>query len=386
MLRVYRISAEEIVRKFDDIFEGYGKMPGKVKLEIDTTVSPVIQQPRRVPIALRTLLKAELNKLEKDGIISREYNHTEWVSNLLLVKRGPKGSESLRICLDPIPLNKALKRPNLQFVTLDEILPELGQAQVFSTVDTRKGFWHVELEEASSKLTSFWTPFGRYRWLRLPFGISSAPEIFQTKLQEVIQGLDGVECLADDLLVYGRGRTFRDALENHNQNLESLLIRLRANNVKLNRSKLTLCETSVKFYGHVLSNKGLQADESKIASIKHYPVPSNRTELHRFIGMITYLSRFIPNLSASCTNLRKLISEKEPWAWNNVQDAEFGRLKSLVSDIKTLRFYDVHQPLVIECDASCFGLGAAVFQQDGIIGYASRTLTKTERNYAQIEK
>lgn len=386
MLKVYRIKAEEIVEKYNDIFDGYGKMPGKVNLEIDTDVPPVIQQPRRVPIALRAPLKAELDKLEKDGIITREYNHTEWVSNLLLVKRGPKGSESLRICLDPIPLNKALKRPNLQFVTLDEILPELGQAQVFSTVDARKGFWHVELEERSSKLTSFWTPFGRYRWLRLPFGISSAPEIFQTKLQEIIQGLDGVECLADDLLVYGRGRTFREALENHNRNLENLLARLRANNVKLNRSKLTLCETSVKFYGHVLSNQGLQADESKIASIKHYPVPSNRAELHRFIGMTTYLSRFIPNLSASSTNLRKLISEKEPWVWSEVQDKEFNRLKSLVSDIKTLRYYDVRQPLVIECDASSFGLGVAVFQQDGIIGYASRTLTKTERNYAQIEK
>ncbi|XP_065074181.1 uncharacterized protein K02A2.6-like [Ochlerotatus camptorhynchus] len=172
MLKVYRIRAEEIVERNSDIFNGYGKMPGKVSLEIDTNVSPVIQQPRRVPIALRAPLKVELDNLEKDNIITREYNHTEW------------------------------------FVTLDEILPELDQAQVFSTVDARKGFWHVELDERSSKLTSFWTPFGRYRWLRLPFGISSAPEIFQTKLQEIIQGLDGVECLADDLLIYGRAYSF----------------------------------------------------------------------------------------------------------------------------------------------------------------------------------
>lgn len=383
ILKIYRILAEKTVEKYRDVFEGYGKFPGKVNLEIDGNVPPVIQQPRRVPIALRGALKIELNNLEKCGIIAKENKHTEWVSNILIVNRG---SDSLRICLDPIPLNKALKRPNLQFTTLDEILPELGQAQVFSTVDARKGFWHVELNERSSKLTTFWTPFGRYRWLRLPFGISSAPEIFQTKLQEIIQDMKGVECLADDLLVYGRGKTFQEALENHNKNLEDLFIRLRENNVKLNRSKLKLCETSVKFFGHVLTNQGLKADDAKIATIKNYPVPSNRAELHRFIGMTTYLSRFIPNLSSNCTNLRKLISEKEPWEWNTIQETEFQNLKSLVSDVKTLRYYDRRLPLVIECDASSFGLGVAVFQEKGIIGYASRTLTKTERNYAQIEK
>lgn len=386
VLKIYRIEAEKIVEKFSDVFQGYGKMSGAVTLEIDDSVTPVIQQPRRVPIALRSKLKAELDQLQKDGIITREYHHTEWVSNILLVKRGTVGSESIRICLDPIPLNKALKRPNLQFVTLDEILPELGQAKIFSTVDARKGFWHVVLDETSSKLTSFWTPFGRYRWLRLPFGISSAPEIFQSKLQEIIQGLRGVECLADDLLIYGRGATVEEALRDHNANLEMLLVRLQQNHVKLNKSKLKLCETSVKFYGHVLSTEGLQPDYTKISSIEHYPVPANRAELHRFIGMVTYLSRFIPNLSATFSKLRRLISDKEPWQWTHVEDDEFSKVKSLVADIATLRYYNVREPLTIECDASCFGLGVAIFQKDGVVGYASRTLTNTEKNYAQIEK
>ncbi|XP_053691200.1 retrovirus-related Pol polyprotein from transposon 412 [Sabethes cyaneus] len=386
VMNIYRIGAEKIIEKFDDVFKGYGKMSGEITLEIDNSVTPVIQQPRRIPIALRPMLKAELDQLQRDGIIMREYHHTEWVSNILLVKRGTKGSESIRICLDPVPLNKPLRRPNLQFVTLEEILPELGQAKVFSTVDARKGFWHVVLDEASSKLTSFWTPFGRYRWLRLPFGISSAPEIFQSKLQEIIQGLNGVECLADDLLIYGRGSTVEEALRDHNVNLEILLARLKQNHVKLNKSKLKLCETSVKFFGHVLSTDGLQPDHSKITSIKHYPVPATRTELHRFIGMVTYLSRFIPNLSANFTKLRRLISEKQPWQWTQVEDEEFAKVKSLVSDIRTLRYYNVHEPLTVECDASCFGLGVAIFQKDGVVGYASRTLTNTERNYAQIEK
>ncbi|XP_053692358.1 uncharacterized protein K02A2.6-like [Sabethes cyaneus] len=386
LFKVYRIEARKVVEKYSELFRGYGKFAGTVSLEVDSNVVPSIQSPRRVPIAMRDKLQKELESLENDGIIVKEKMHTEWVSNIVIVQRAGPESENIRICLDPIPLNKALKRPNLQFNTLDEILPELGKAKVFSTVDAKKGFWHVELDENSSKLTTFWTPFGRYRWTRLPFGISSAPEIFQMKLQEVIQGLSGVECLADDLLVFGSGDTLKEALENHNKCLQKLFQCLAEQNVKLNKSKLKLCQSSVKFYGHVLTDNGLQPDESKISTIQHFPVPLNRKEVHRFVGMVNYLSRYIPNLSANLTNLRKLISESVTWSWGKAEDDEFECVKRLVSDVKTLRYYNPKAPLVIECDASCFGLGVAVYQNEGVIGYASRTLTPTERNYAQIEK
>ncbi|XP_055619559.1 uncharacterized protein K02A2.6-like [Toxorhynchites rutilus septentrionalis] len=385
-LNVYRIKAQKIVEEYHTLFQGYGKFTGTVSLEVDETIQPSIQPPRRVPIAMREKLKKELKQLETDGLIVKEVMHTEWVSNIVVVQRGDSESRNIRICLDPIPLNKAIKRPHLQFNTLDEILPELGKAKIFSTMDAKKGFWHVELDEPSSKLTTFWTPFGRYRWTRLPFGISSAPEIFQMKLQEVIQGLEGVECLADDLLVFGVGDSLEDALINHNKCLLNLFRRLNEHNVKLNKSKIRLCETSVKFYGHVLTSKGLQPDESKISTIRNFPIPINRKEVHRFIGMVNYLSRFIPNLSANLTNLRKLISESVPWRWTEAEDNEFKCVKLLVADFRTLKYYNPMNPLTIECDASCFGLGAAVYQEEGVIGYASRTLTATERNYAQIEK
>ncbi|XP_055589896.1 uncharacterized protein K02A2.6-like [Uranotaenia lowii] len=217
LLNIYRIRAQAIIDQHPKVFDGYGRFSGCVSLEIDPNVPPSIQQPRRIPIALRPKLKKELKKLEKDGIIVKETSPTDWVSNIVLVKRGSAENECLRICLDPIPLNRALKRPHLQFTTIDEILPELSRAKVFSTVDARKGFWHVVLEEKSSKLTTFWTPFGRYRWVRLPFGIAPAPEIFQMKLQEVVQDIEGVECLVDDRIVFGVGDTLLEALENHSE-------------------------------------------------------------------------------------------------------------------------------------------------------------------------
>ncbi|XP_055522623.1 uncharacterized protein LOC129716814 [Wyeomyia smithii] len=275
--------AEQLVKQHKQLFEGYGKFPGVVCLEVDPNVVPSIQQPRRVPIAMRSLLKEDLRKLERDSIIMKETQHMDWVSNIVLIRKGGQ-TGPVRICLDPIPLNKALKRPRLQFATIDEVLPELGQAKVFSTVDAKKGFWHVLLDNESSRLTTFWTPFGRYR----------------------------TECLADDILIYGSGETLREALEDHNRNLKELFLQLDRNNVKLNLSKLKLCETSVKFFGHILTNQGLKADDSKIATIKEFPSPTDRKQLQRFIGTINYLGRYIKNLSAESSLLRRLISEKEP--------------------------------------------------------------------------
>ncbi|XP_055622753.1 uncharacterized protein LOC129766261 [Toxorhynchites rutilus septentrionalis] len=136
------------------MFTGYGKFVGQVSLEVGPSVPPLIQSPRRVPIAMGNKMKKELESLEKEEMIVKESRHTEWVSNIVIVQRGDPESASIRICLDPIPLNKALKRPNLQFATLDVILPELKKAKTFSTVDAKKGFWHVELDEPSSKLLS----------------------------------------------------------------------------------------------------------------------------------------------------------------------------------------------------------------------------------------
>lgn len=260
-----RLEAVQIIEKHKSIFQGHGLIPGAVELEINRDIKPVVQRARRIPICVRKDLKEQLAVLEKENIIVREPEPTDWVHNILLVK---KKNNSLRICIDPVPLNAALKRPHFQFTTLDEILPEIGQARVFSTVDTKKGFWQIKLTEDSSKLTTFWTPFGRYRWLRLPFGVSPAPEIFSQKMQEITIGLKDIEILADDILIYGCGETMEKATKDHNKNLEDLLVRLKEKGCKLNKSKLSLCRDTIKFFGHTLTSEGLQPDETKVDELK----------------------------------------------------------------------------------------------------------------------
>ena len=253
-------------------------------------------------------------------------------------------------------------------------------------MDAKKGFWQIKLSESSSKLTTFWTPFGRYRWLRLPFGVSPAPDIFGQKSQEIVQGLIGVEKLADDFVIFDRGKTMEAAIADHNINLENLLIRLNKFNCKLNKSKIKLCQTSVKFFGHTLTCNGLEPDPEKTSAIINMKSSSDETALLHFLGMLTYLSRYLPDLSTSTENLRKLTRDKADWCWSKVEEDEFKKLKNLVASIETQKYFDVNAPVTLECDASSTGLGAALFQKNRVVGYASRTLNRTERNYAQIEK
>ena len=145
----------------------------------------------------------------------------------------------IRICLDPSDLNKAIKRPKIQMPTLNEVLPNLAKAKMFTVLDAKDGFHQVELDDDSSKLTTFWTPFGRYRYLRMPFGISSAPEEWQRRLNEALVGLPGVICIADDVLVYGAGAgdTDEEVMADHNKNLRQLLQRAAAINLKTNKGR-----------------------------------------------------------------------------------------------------------------------------------------------------
>ena len=208
---------------------------------------------RRIPTALKDKWKEELRKLIEQKIISPVDQPTPWVNSVVVTT---KKSSALRICVDPRPLNKAFKRDTYPMRILDEILPELSKAKVFSTVDLRSGFWHCVLDDESSLLTTFNTPYGRYRWLRLPFGLSVSPEIFQKRVNQTLEGLEGVLNIADDILIYGVGDSQEEANADHYKELEALLQRCRERGIALNRDKLKLRLRKVKFMGHVLTDHG----------------------------------------------------------------------------------------------------------------------------------
>ena len=181
------LTMEQISASYSDVFKGLGCMEGTLHLEVDTSVVPKIMPPRRVPLALKDRLKEELARLEKSSVIVKEENPTDWVSSLVVTEK-PNGK--LRVCIDPQHLNKALKRSHYPLPVIEDILPELTDVKVFSKADLKDGFLQVQLDKESSILITFQTPWGRYRYLRMPFEISPAPECFQRKLDQNLEGLN----------------------------------------------------------------------------------------------------------------------------------------------------------------------------------------------------
>ncbi|XP_032903440.1 uncharacterized protein LOC116990025 [Amblyraja radiata] len=189
-------------------------------------------------------LQEELKDLERRGIITPVERSTDWISSMVAVRK-PNGK--LRICIDPKPLNRALKRSHYPIPTIDDILPEMSKAKVFTVCDVKQGFWHVKLEEEPSFLTTFATPFGRFRWLRMPMGISPAPEVFQRKLMQALEGLPGVCVIADDVLITGEGATQEEAGKDHDEKVRRFLTRCRERNIKLNADKFKLRQKEVPY-------------------------------------------------------------------------------------------------------------------------------------------
>ena len=193
-------------------------------------------------------------------------------------------------CLDPKDLNQAIKRSHLQLHTAEDIISKMNGARYFSKLDASSGYWQIKLDEESSKLC-FNSPFGHYKFNRLPFGVSNASEIFQMDIAEIIEGIEGVANAQDDIIVWG------DTKEVHDQRLHKVLSRIKDSGLKLNRKKCQFGVAQVTFLGHVLSGEGIYADPRKISAIVDMLVPQNKVELQRFLGMCNYLGKFTPDLA-----------------------------------------------------------------------------------------
>ena len=155
---------------------------------MDDSVSPVAMPPRRVPVALKGKFKEEIDRLIDVGVSTKVEEPTKWVTSAVFTE---KANGKVRVCIDPRPLNKALHRSHNPLPVIDDILPDLGKAGVFSKADLKDGFFQIELDDESSRLTTFQTPWGRHRWLRMPYGINLAPEYFSRSLIKTCK-----DCLA----------------------------------------------------------------------------------------------------------------------------------------------------------------------------------------------
>ncbi|MES9881311.1 MAG: RNase H-like domain-containing protein [Sedimenticola sp.] len=260
----------------------------------------------------------------------------------------------------------------------------LSKARYFSKLDASTGFWQMRLDTQSSMLTCFNTPFGRYRFLRLPFGISSAPKIYHKAVHQIFEHIEGVNTNIDDIIVWG------STVEEHNERLQQVLDAARTANLKLNKDKCVIGVQEMTFIGDVVSANGVKPDPLKVKAITEFQKPTCKKEIQQLLGMVNYLSRYIPDVSSVTAPLRQILEDKFDFTWEEPQETAFNQLKGLLSKEPVLKFYDPDRELKISADASQTGIGAVLLQKyDDAwlpVAYGSRSMNKAETRYAHIEK
>ena len=263
------------------MFSEIGCLPGLHHIEIDKNVKPVIDIPRRVPATLPQRIKAELDRMESIGVVSPVQEPTKWVSSMVPIVKPDK----LRICIDPFNLNQAIQCERYPMKTIEDVVSRLPNAKVFSTLDAASGFWQIQLDKESSNLTCFNTLFGWYKFNRLPFGITSAPEVFQGTMEALFEDLEGCEVIVDEILVWGK-----DDAE-HDRRLVQVLERAQKVNLKLCQEKCKIKTKKLVYISHQLTEKGLQPDAQKVAAIAGLPEPTSFRRDDPIFGQI--FSEFI---------------------------------------------------------------------------------------------
>ena len=330
-----------------------------------------------MPFALRESLKIKLDSMEEQGVIKKVDKPTEWVHNLVIVEKKDK---SLRICLDPRNLNICVKREHYQIPVLEDITSQLSGKHVFSVIDLKEAFWQIPLTEESMLLTTFSTPFGRYCFTRMPFGICSASEVLQKRAYQTFGDIPDVHIIADDMILASENEKEHDHL------ITTVLERARANSIKFNLHKIQLKKSEVTYMGNIIGNGVVKPDYEKVRAIVEMPAPTCKKDIQRLLGMLNYLSQYIPNMSTITVPLRNLLKKDVPFEWNFEQEQAFEKIKSILSSPESLRIYDPMKPLQIECDSSKFGIGACLLQEDKPVAYYSKALTPAEINWFPIEK
>ena len=375
---------EALKKKYDKVFSpGLGTMLHfKARLHLQPGAKPVFFRPRSIPFAIKETVEKELDRLKAEGIIEK-VDRSEWAAPIVPI---PKGDGHLRICGDyRVAVNPLLVVDQHPLPKPEELFSSLSGGQKFSKIDLSHAYQQMVLEEDSRKYVVINTHKGLYRYTRLPFGIAPAPALFQRTMDTILQGIPNVLCYLDDILIAGSTQ------KEHLQNLEEVLKRLQYHGIRAKVQKCAFNKDSVEYLGHVIDKTGLHTSTKKVKAVQEAPLPKNRKQLKSFLGLIHYYGKFIPKLSTLVHPLNELLQENKRWQWSKHCGTAFAKAKQLLSEAPILAHFDPKLPLCLAGDASAYGVGTVLSHrypngEERPIAYASRTLSSSEKNYAQLER
>ena len=347
----------------------------KVHLDIDPSVPASRSRYYPVPHSQLPVFKEELDRLERIGVLEKT-GRAEWIAGTFIK---PKKDGRVRWLSDFRALNRALRRKVYPLPRIQDILQRRKEYKYLTKLDISMQYYTFELDEASKDLCTIATPFGLYRYARLPMGVSQSPDIAQQIMEEVLRGIDGVECYIDDLAL------FSDNWEDHKRLVKEVLDRLQEAGFTINPRKCEWAVEETDFLGHWLTPSGIKPWQKKVDAILKMEAPTGIKELRSFLGMVTYYRDMWPQRSHVLSPLTDMIGTKK-FNWNKDCEQAFKKMKALIAADALLAYPDHNKAFDVETDASDYQLGAVIKQDGRPVAYYSRKLNKAQRNYTTIEK
>jgi len=389
--------------KFQNVFSKDSSDLGHTKLvehRIHTIDDiPVYRPDRTVPYNLIPEVKNVLDSWLKAGVI--EHSESPYASQMVIVR---KKSGEPRICCDFRAINNKTRKDAFPLPKIEDCINSLNGAKYFCSLDLTQGYLQVQVHEADKHKTAFRALGELYQFNRLPFGLCNAPPTFSRLMRRCFGDLfqNGIVMYLDDVLVYGA------TIAEVTNRLEVVLSRLQNHGLKLNSNKCHFFQERVLFLGHNVSAKGIECDNSKVQAVIDFPTPSSDRELRQFLGLASYLRRFIKGFANMAGPLHSILGATRKYKaskaikpidtrefvskWDQTCEKAFSDIKIALTSPPILSFPDYSQPFILEIDASIQGLGAMLLQkQDGkrkVIAYASRKLRSSEQrmsNYSSMK-
>lgn len=354
-----------------------------VQHSIDTGNSKPIKQ-RYYPVspAVQTIINQELDKMLKEGVVER--SSSPWSSPVVLVR---KSDGSHRFCVDFRKLNAVTKRDAYPLPYVRHILDKLRDARYLSSLDLKSAYWQVKVAAEDREKTAFTVPGrGLFHFVRMPFGLHNAPATWQRLIDSVLgpELEPKVFVYLDDIVVVTQ--EFQD----HMETLNLVMKRLCDAGLTLNWDKAQICRPELRYLGYVIDRDGLHVDPDKVKAILDFPQPRTVRQVRRFLGLASWYRRFVPHFASASAPLSDLLKKNKKWSWTDDQEKAFRELKDVLVSAPVLTCPDFSRPFILQTDSSSIGLGAILSQvfEDGEkpIAYASRSLTKNERNFSVTEQ
>lgn len=376
-------------QELDGIIENAKNMMGKglgcanqVEHVIETSSAPIKQRYYPVSPAIQKIISTELDKMLEDNIV--EPSNSAWASPIVMVK---KKDGSYRFCVDYRKLNKVTKKDAYPLPYVTHTLDKLRNAKYMSSLDIKSAFWQVPMAEGSKQFTAFTVPGrGLFQFRRMPFGLTNSPATWQRLIDRVLAGEleQYVFVYLDDVII------ITQSFEEHKRVLWEVLEKLCQAGLVINYAKCEFCRPELRYLGYVVGEQGLQVDPDKIKCILDIPSPKSVSEVRRFIGVVAWYRRFVPNFSSLIAPITELLKKTKKFIWSEACEEAFRKVKEQLVSAPILSCPDFDFPFIVHTDASGFGLGAVLTQEingeSKVVAYLSRSLNRCERNYSTTER